>query len=280
VLTAATDIEYTKTQHVYIYDGSVYEKRCYNGFGKPDPSVELRLGPNITDWPKFTKPLSHMLVKLCAVIDDEVTTTDELIPSGETSSYRSNPIALSEFTLSRRVPGYVAAAKKVRSFEEERREGKMPETVEKILKQVDGDIEKTSVGSCIFAKKPGDGSAREQAASCQRVLGGLANICYEYATKRYRSNCINWGIVPFTIGDDIVFDQMHDYWIYIPDLRNGILLGIEAFPATVVETFGDSSTAAAGKSKVFSVMLECKNLSGDERKILTEGCLINYYAAR
>ena len=269
ILTAATDIEYEITPREYKYDGSVYDKRCYDGFGRPDPSVELRLGPNITDWPVFPKPEEDMLIRLCAVIRDEVTTTDELIPSGETSSYRSNPIALSEFTLSRRVPEYVAASKEVRALEEARREGVIPEEVASILETLGGSITKTSIGSCVFAKKPGDGSAREQAASCQKVLGGLANICYEYATKRYRSNCINWGIAPFTIAKDEPFDYEVGDWIYIPGVRQAILSGMEIIPAKVVT-----------RDAVYDITLECRGLSEDERIILTEGCLMNYYAAK
>jgi len=268
ILTAATDIKYEVTPREYKYDGIIYEKRCYDGFGRPDPSVELRLGPNIADWPHFPKPEENMLVKLCAVIHDDVTTTDELIPSGETSSYRSNPIALSEFTLSRRVPEYVAASKSVRSLDESRSQGLIPEEVAKILEQLNGDISKTSIGSCIFAKKPGDGSAREQAASCQKVLGGLANICYEYATKRYRSNCINWGIVPFTISKDEPFGYEAGDWIYIPGVRNAILSGAETIPAKVIS-----------QGAVYDITLECGSLSRDERVILTEGCLMNYYAS-
>ena len=267
VLTAATDIEYEITPREYIYDGSVYEKRCYDGFGKPDPAVELRLGPNITDWPAFPKPEEDILLRLCAVIRDEVTTTDELIPSGETSSYRSNPIALSEFTLSRRVPEYVAASKAVRALEEARRGGSDPAEVVDIIKELGGDIAKTSIGSCVFAKKPGDGSAREQAASCQKVLGGLANICYEYATKRYRSNCINWGIVPFTISENEPFDYESGDWIYVPGIRKAILSGTEIIPAKVF-----------ARGAVHDITLQCRGLSSDERVILTEGCLMNYYA--
>ncbi|MCL2426013.1 MAG: hydratase [Oscillospiraceae bacterium] len=274
VLTAATDIEYEVTSRKYVYDGSVYEKRCYNGVGKPDSSVELRLGPNIANWPVFHKHEDDMLVKLCAVIHDDVTTTDELIPSGETSSYRSNPIALSEFTLSRRVPEYVAASKDVRALDESSRKGDEPAEVEQILALVDGDISSTSVGSCIFARKPGDGSAREQAASCQRVLGGLANICYEYATKRYRSNCINWGIVPFTISEDTTFEYNTGDWIYIPGIRSAILEGKEIIPAKVIVSQSD------GSQSVHEITLECKGLSENERKILTDGCLMNYYASK
>ena len=269
-LTAATDIEYNTMHREYKYDGGVYEKRCYNGLGKPAPSVELRFGPNITDWPKFPKIEADLLVKLCAVIRDDVTTTDELIPSGETSSYRSNPIALSEFTLSRRVPEYVEASKAVRVLDEGRRSGATPAEIAEILISVGGDLMQTSIGSCLFAKKPGDGSAREQAASCQRVLGGLANICYEYATKRYRSNCINWGIVPFTISESEAFSYSPGDWIFIPGISKAILSGVEIIPAKVITRDG----------VVADISLECGGLSEDERKILTEGCLMNYYAAQ
>jgi aconitate hydratase len=268
VLTAATDIEYEVTPRVYKYDGGVYDKRCYDGFGRPDPSVELRLGPNITDWPEFPKPEENMLLRLCAVIRDDVTTTDELIPSGETSSYRSNPIALAEFTLSRRAPEYVAASKAVRDLEDGRRRGDVHAEVAEVLSRAGGDTSNTSVGSCVFAKKPGDGSAREQAASCQKVLGGLANICYEYATKRYRSNCINWGVVPFTISESEPFDYSAGDWIYIPRVREAILSGTEVIAAKVIS-----------RDTVRDITLECRGLSNDERLILTEGCLMNYYAA-
>ena len=268
ILTAATDVSYAISPRKYIYDGSIYTKRCYDGINNPNPSVELRLGPNITDWPTFAKLEENMLLMLCAVIRDDVTTTDELIPSGETSSYRSNPIALAEYTLSRRVPEYVAASKAVRALEEKRRIGTLPPEAHEILKAVGGDAATTSIGSCLFAKRPGDGSAREQAASCQKVLGGLANICYDYATKRYRSNCINWGIVPFTISKNEPFDFSGGDWIYVPGIRSAIKAGIEVIPAKVI----------SGGS-VFDLSLECRNLSEDERMILAEGCLMNYYSA-
>ena len=268
-LTAATDIEYEITPREYKYDGGVYNKRVYNGFGKPDPSVELRFGPNIADWPKMPKPEDDLLVKLCAVIRDDVTTTDELIPSGETSSYRSNPIALSEFTLSRRVPEYVPHSKVLRELETARQARNIPAEVTNVLQKVGGNAKKTTVGSCVFAKKPGDGSAREQAASCQKVLGGFANICYEYATKRYRSNCINWGIMPFTIGADEAFDYTDGDWIYIPGIRQAILGGVETIPGKVILQGGGTR----------DITLFCKGLSDDEKLILTEGCLMNYYAA-
>ena len=269
VITAATDIDYEVPEFEYKYDGSVYEKRCYEGFGKADPSVELRYGPNIKDWPQMPHLEEDLLVKLCAVIHDPVTTTDELIPSGETSSYRSNPIGLSEFALSRRVPEYVGRAKAVRALEEAREAGSTPEEVLETLKKVGGDAAKTSVGSCVFANKPGDGSAREQAASCQKVLGGFANICYEYATKRYRSNCINWGIVPFTMDKEVAFDYADGDWVYIPGVRKAIGEGTEELPAKVITKDG----------KINDITLYCKGLTKDEKLILQEGCLMNYYAA-
>ncbi|MCL2045927.1 MAG: hydratase [Oscillospiraceae bacterium] len=269
VLTAATDIDYEITPREYKYDGSVYDIRCYDGFGNGDSSLELRLGPNITDWPDFPKMEDDMLVSLSAVIRDDVTTTDELIPSGETSSFRSNPIALAEFTLSRRVPDYVAASKGIRSFDEARRGGTIPVEISALLNLVGGDINKTSIGSSIFANKPGDGSAREQAASCQKVLGGLANFCFEYATKRYRSNCINWGIVPFVISGEQDFKWEPGDWIYIPGIREGILSGNETFNAKVISN-----------GNVHDITLECAGLSDEERTILTEGCLMNYYASK
>ena len=270
VLTAATDIEYespTREELAYHFDGSVYAKRCYEGFGKADPDAPLRCGPNIRDWPKMPRLEEDLLVRLCAVIHDPVTTTDELIPSGETSSYRSNPIGLSEFTLSRRVPEYVARSKAVRSLEEARSAGSVPAEVLEVLSRVGGDAARTTVGSCVFARKPGDGSAREQAASCQKVLGGFANICYEYATKRYRSNCINWGIVPFTMDSSVDFPYEDGDWVYVPGIRKAIADGAEAVTAKVIRAGG----------AVCDLPLRCAGLTAEERLILQEGCLMNYY---
>lgn len=272
VLTAASDFEYvapTAQELEYHFNGSIYAKRCYEGFGKAQPEAPLRYGPNIKDWPAMPRLEDDLLVKLCAVIHDEVTTTDELIPSGETSSYRSNPIGLSEFALSRRVPEYVSRSKAVRALEEEKLAGQKPQEAVEVLAKVGGDLSRTTIGSCIFANRPGDGSAREQAASCQKVLGGFANICYEYATKRYRSNCINWGIVPFTISKETPFPYQDGDYIYIPNLKEGILKGQEEFPAQVIRKDG----------QVEAIKLECRSLTPDERLILKEGCLMNYYAA-
>ena len=272
VLTAATDIDYdepTAEELTYRYDGGVYAKRCYEGFGKADPDAQLRYGPNIKDWPKMPKLEEDLLVRLCAVIHDPVTTTDELIPSGETSSYRSNPIGLSEFALSRRVPEYVGRSKAVRALEEAREAGEVPAEAASVLEKVGGDLKRTTIGSCVFANKPGDGSAREQAASCQKVLGGFANICYEYATKRYRSNCINWGIVPFTLDKDAAFPYEDGDWVYVPGVKAAIAGGVEDIPAKVIRADGS----------VEDIALKCAGLTADERLILQEGCLMNYYAA-
>lgn len=272
VLTAATDIDYdlpTAEELEYRYDGGVYAKRCYEGFGKADPSAELRYGPNIKDWPHMPKLEEDLLVQLCAVIHDPVTTTDELIPSGETSSYRSNPIGLSEFALSRRVPEYVSRSKAVRALEEARERGEVPAGAADVLAKVGGDMTRTTIGSCVFANKPGDGSAREQAASCQKVLGGFANICYEYATKRYRSNCINWGIVPFTMDAAAGFPYEEGDWVYIPGVKKAVAGGVEDIPAKVIRKDGT----------VCDLALKCAGLTADERLILQEGCLMNYYAA-
>ena len=269
VITAATDIDYTVEHKPYEYDAKIYERRVYNGYGKADPSVELRYGPNIKDWPKMFPMQDNMLVELAAVIHDPVTTTDELIPSGETSSYRSNPLKLSEFALSRRVPEYVGISKRIQQQDHERRDGKCPQNVLDALAKVGAKPENTSFGSCVFAHKPGDGSAREQAASCQKVLGGDANICYEYATKRYRSNCINWGIVPFTISKDVDFKYEPGDMVFVPGIRDAILNGKEEIDAKVI-----------AKDGVHDLHLFFQNLTADERTILSEGCLMNFYASQ
>ena len=272
-ITAATDIDYTSVHHDYHFDKGVYDRRLYYGFGKADPSVELVMGPNITDWPKMQPLAENLLVELAAVLHDPVTTTDELIPSGETSSYRSNPLRLAEFTLSRREPAYVGRAKAVAEIEAERLGGDAPEKLTAILDKVgDGSalVKTTQFGSCVFANKPGDGSAREQAASCQKVLGGFANICYEFATKRYRSNCINWGILPFTLDADTSFDYAPGDCVFVPGIRQAIENGIEDIPARVIRTDG----------AVEGLMLHVKGLTDDEKEIILDGCLMNYYAKR
>ena len=267
VITAATDVEYNDEHAPYDFDRKIYDRRVYNGFGKEDLSQELRYGPNIKDWPKMYPMSENMLLELAAVIHDPVTTTDELIPSGETSSYRSNPLKLSEFALSRRVPEYVGLSKRIQKEDLERREGKTPANVEKVLNEVGASAADTSLGSCVFANRPGDGSAREQAASCQKVLGGDANICYEYATKRYRSNCINWGIVPFTIDKDVKFDYEAGDFVFVPGIRKAMLEGKEEIMAKVVT-----------KDGITDLKLYFKNLTPTERQILADGCLMNYYA--
>ncbi len=271
VLTAASDIEYDYTPAEYTFDKGVYEKRVYQGFGKPDSEAELKLGPNITDWPKMNALTDNLLVKMAAVIHDDVTTTDELIPSGETSSYRSNPLRLAEFALSRREPEYVNRSKAVAKVEAERLNGNNPEEILSVLSRVTDNAEEaiknTQFGSAIYATKPGDGSAREQAASCQKVLGGFANICKEFATKRYRSNCINWGILPFTTDDDFNYD-VNDY-VFVEGIREKIRNGVEEIEAKVIT-----------KDAVKDITLYVKGLTEDEKDIILKGCLMNYYAAK
>ena len=272
-ITPATDLDYTPVHHEYHFDDTVYKNRVYYGFGKADPTVELQMGPNITDWPKMYELSENLLVELAAVIHDPVTTTDELIPSGETSSYRSNPLRLAEFTLSRRVPEYVGRCKTVAEQEMARREGILGEHLRQVLSQVgDADrlAESTQFGSCVFANKPGDGSAREQAASCQKVLGGFANICYQFATKRYRSNCINWGILPFTLDEGTPFDYESGDCVFVPHIRQAVEQGREDIPAKVICRDGS----------VHDLLLHIKGLTADEKEIILDGCLMNYYAAR
>lgn len=271
-ITAATDIDYRREALDYFFERSIYEKRCYNGFGRALPETELVLGPNITDWPRQYPLGENLLLQLAAVIDDPVTTTDELIPSGETSSYRSNPLRLAEFTLSRRVPDYVPRAKAAMALENARRAGEAPEPLLAALAQL-GDakalLASTQFGSCVFANRPGDGSAREQAASCQKVLGTLANICYDFATKRYRSNCINWGILPFTLPEGAAFTLSPGDYLFVPGIRANVLQGIETIPANAIRADGG----------VESLTLCLKGLTPEEREILLEGCLMNHYAA-
>ena len=270
IITAATDVDYDYTPHEYHFDSSVYKKRVYYGYGKADPSVELILGPNITDWPAQYELSDNLLVKLAAVIRDPVTTTDELIPSGETSSYRSNPLRLSEFALSRRVPEYVGRSKAVAAVEAARRSGEKADELMSVLSKVgkaDELINNTQFGSCVFANKPGDGSAREQAASCQKVLGGFANICYEFATKRYRSNCINWGILPFTLAEGAEFPYSEGDYVFVGGIRKAIIEGKEEFAAKVIKADGS----------VADLTLYVKGLTDDEKEIILDGCLMNYY---
>ena len=248
VLTGADEMDYTVAKQPYHFDGSIYEKRCYNGFGKPDADAQLIFGPNITDWPTIEPLKDDLLIEMAAVIRDPVTTTDELIPSGETSSYRSNPLRLAEFALSRREPAYVGRAKAVNA---------------KTPADFGFSNETTSLGSAIFANKPGDGSAREQAASCQRVLGGAANIAIEYATKRYRSNCINWGMVPFTTE---AFPYETGALLFVPGIRKALEAGEEQIKGYVLQ----------GEEKQ-EIQLYMQGLTAEERQILLDGCLMNYY---
>ena len=262
VLTSALDYNYNKRIKKYRFDGKIYENRVYHGVGNPDPAAQLVYGPNIADWPEQIALGKNLLMKVVSVLKDPVTTTDELIPSGETSSYRSNPMKLAEFALSRKDPGYVARAKAVMADEKARREtGALPEEVSKDLGGfVPG--EGTIYGSVVVSNKPGDGSAREQAASCQRVLGGVANICIEYATKRYRSNLINWGMLPFTTKK--IDLKVGDY-LYIPNIADAVATGEERVVAKVISG-----------GKTHDIALELGTLTAEERKILLAGCLINY----
>ncbi len=271
-ITPASECESCVGGQKYSYDKTVYEKRVYNGFQRPQPETELILGPNITNWPSIFPLGENLLLALTAVIRDPVTTTDELIPSGETSSYRSNPLKLAEFALSRRVPAYVGLCKEAQKLEDARRAGENPPRLLEALARVAPDpaetLAHTQFGSCVFANRPGDGSAREQAASCQKVLGGFANICYEYATKRYRSNCINWGIVPFTLAEGAPFPYESGDLVFVPGVRAAIAAGREEIPARVIT-----------KDGVHELTLYVKNLTPDEKTIILEGSLMNYYAA-
>lgn len=280
ILTSATEIKVDDTAVDYAFKPSINKNKVYNGFGSPDPSVELIYGPNITDWPEITPLADQIVLKMAAVIHDEVTTTDELIPSGDTSSYRSNPLKLSEFTLSRKEPEYVGRAKAIQALEYERRalvsgsdQACSDELIE-LLKEVYPEVEDAglvklleglSIGSVIYANKPGDGSAREQAASCQRVLGALGNVAQEYATKRYRSNVINWGMLPFTTDSK--------------DFEVGDLLVIKGVRAAVENGSTELTGAVIRNSETMTVQLKLENLSVSERKIILEGCLMNYYAS-
>ncbi len=269
-ITPATEVDYQTVRRPYHFDQGVYEKRIYNGFGHPRPEEELILGPNITDWPKMRPLAENLLVELAAVLRDDVTTTDELIPSGETSSYRSNPLRLAEFTLSRREPAYVGRAKAAAELEEKRLAGEVPEKLNALLDRCGAKPEETQFGSCVFANRPGDGSAREQAASCQKVLGGFANICYAFATKRYRSNCINWGILPFTLDEGTAFPYEAGDCVFVPNIREAIQAGREDLPAKVLKADGGEA----------EITLHVRGLTAEEREIILDGCLMNYYAKR
>ena len=261
ILTPGTEAQYIKKVKKYYFDGAIYDNRVYRGALRPQADAELVYGNNIADWPEQIEMANNLLIKVVSVISDPVTTTDELIPSGETSSYRSNPLRLAEFALSRKDPAYVGRAKEVRAAEEARRtQGSLPEEV---LAEVGIAIAPdTMFGSCVVAKKPGDGSAREQAASCQRVLGGVANIALEYATKRYRSNLINWGMLPFV---SKTFEFRPGDYIYIENIREYVSGDDVAIPAKLVSS-----------GKVKNIYLSLGSLTEEEKKILLSGCLINY----
>ncbi len=271
VLTPATDFADDYVVPEYEYDDSSYRARVYQGYDAPVDGAELVYGPNIKDWPEMSPLADNILLKVCTKIMDDVTTTDELIPSGETSSYRSNPLGLAEFTLSRRDPEYVGRSKAVDKLEKARVAGKNPAELEPELSKIYEQIRKidpsmvpaeTEIGSMIYCVKPGDGSAREQAASCQRVIGGLANICREYATKRYRSNVMNWGMLPFQMKEEPNF-EIGDY-IYIPNAKaalDGDMNDIKAY------VLGDT---------VKEISLYIADMTEDEKKIVKAGCLINY----
>ncbi len=277
ILTSAADMDVEIGKYKYFYDSKIYERRVFDSKGIANADEQLILGPNIKDWPEMVPLTDNLLLKVVSEIHDPVTTTDELIPSGETSSYRSNPLGLAEFTLSRKDPEYVGRAKEVQAYEKAREEGvtamekaveasaEIPKVLETIRsKFADMSWENTGVGSTIFAVKPGDGSAREQAASCQKVLGGWANIANEYATKRYRSNLINWGMLPFIIKEGELPFKNLDY-IYVPGIRKLVEEKAELIKAYAVK----------GSELVeFDLMLGA--LTDDERQIILDGCLINY----
>lgn len=293
-LTPATDLDWNapplrNVDLGYHFDPVIYQRRVYNGFGAPQPETPLIFGPNIADWPAMSPLPEHLALQVASVITDPVTTTDELIPSGETSSLRSNPLKLAEFTLSRKDPGYVGRAKEARALEKARLENPAdPALLEKIralcaLCVLDGipdslknpkDLKQLGLGSTIFALKPGDGSAREQAASCQKVLGGWANLAVEYATKRYRSNLINWGMLPFVADADLAKDLRVGDWLVIPNIRKAVE---EAHPTILACLVHESEGHGGRKVWAEQIALTLKDLTADERRIILDGCLINFY---
>lgn len=263
VLTSALNGDYDNTIKPFEYDGSIYERRIYNGYGNPKKDLPLEYGPNICDWPEQIPLTETLVIKIASEINDPVTTTDELIPSGETSSYRSNPLRLAEFALSRKDPHYVSRAKEVYQAELARRKGAIAQEFAKAIIASGVKIdESVSFGSGVVAVKPGDGSAREQAASCQRVLGGVCNIAREYATKRYRSNLINWGMLPFISNDEFKLNDI----VIINNVKSKIENNDLEFDATIVRD-----------GKPLNAKLSIDALTADERDIITKGCLINYY---
>ncbi len=269
-LTPATEFDTEFSGKKYFFDKGIYEKRVYDSKGVAHPEVEIQFGPNIKDWPAMKELSDDLLVKVVSEIHDPVTTTDELIPSGETSSFRSNPLGLAEFTLSRRDPSYVGKAKAVRDLTDD-----VKAEVENVAKAFDakyadmaGRVSKAGLGSTIFAVKPGDGSAREQAASCQKVLGGWANFANEYATKRYRSNLINWGMLPFIYKDgDKNLPFANDDYVFVPNVKKMITDKLSTTKAYAIKKDGT----------ITEFELTMGDLTDDERKIILAGCLINYY---
>lgn len=273
-LTSAEDCPAVYNTPEYEFNEHIYDNIVYNGFGKAKPETEIVYGPSIKDWPKMPALTENLLLQVASVIRDEVTTTDELIPSGETASYRSNPYKISEFTLIRKDPQYVGRAKAAQEFEKARVAGDKEKAGEfyQVLKaagvdtSVDELMKTTGIGSVLYAKRPGDGSAREYAASCQKVLGGLANICIEYATKRYRSNCVNWGILPFTCPEAEINLEPGEY-LYLPEIRKAVEDGATKFTAKVIGKDGS----------VRDLELDLNGVTEAEKKVLLAGSLINSY---
>lgn len=257
ILIPATDYDHKTSNRAYTFNPDIYKNRVYSGYAAPRRELGLRYGPNIKDWPEMDEMYDHLLLQAAAVIDDPVTTTDELIPSGETSSYRSNPIKLSEFTLSRKVPEYVGRAKAAKALDDDRKSGKLT-----AFKGI--DLKNTGIGSFVYANKPGDGSAREQAASCQKVLGGWANVALDYATKRYRSNVVNWGILPFVVDEKPDLKPL-DY-LYVPNIKNALSEGKTELPAYILK-----------ENERLEITLKLPAMTRDERDTILAGCLMNYY---
>jgi aconitate hydratase len=296
-LTSAAELDWERLEPRirpdYSFDPRIYERRVYNGFGAPEPDRDLVFGPNIADWPPMQPLPEHLILRMASVITDPVTTTDELIPSGETSSLRSNPLKLAEFTLSRKDPGYVGRAKATAALEQRRRENPSDPAVLEIVRNLsaacgslgtaggetagvpipDDAATRTGLGSALFAVKPGDGSAREQAASSQKVLGGWANLALEYATKRYRSNLVNWGMLPFVVSAEQAERLRVGDYLVLPGIREAVGQGMEDIPALLVRE-------ESGTLRAENFILSLKNLTEDERSIILDGCLINYYNRR
>jgi aconitate hydratase len=275
-LTPATEVDADFGKKKYFFDHTIYEGRVFDSKGVADESTQIQLGPNIKDWPERHALGENVLLKVCSKILDEVTTTDELIPSGETSSYRSNPLGLAEFTLSRRDPAYVGKTKVVDALEIARGNGedvmaKAPELKEvfEVIHTIPGsenaDLSNVEIGSTIYANKPGDGSAREQAASCQRVIGGLANITQDYATKRYRSNVMNWGMLPFHLKGEPTEFEVDDY-IFVPGIKQ----------ALKDNKLDDITAYVIKNGKAVPISLYIKEMTANEREIVQAGCLINF----